>query len=131
VDGSAFKAASRRSSPYVAEKWFDHDLMTGFVVPPSFAIFCSGMLARALWRRHEYGPLIWSVDIFLGSLIGLAASLYPYPIPRSVTAMAAASGDMTLVFMILGIGMLIPVMIACNARQYLVFRRKVRGAHYS
>lgn len=116
--------------PYVAEKWFGHGLAIGFVVPPGFAIFCSGMLARALWRRYEHAPFVWSVGIFLGSLVGLAASLYPYLIPRSVTALAAASDDMTLLFMMLGIGMLIPVMIAYNAYQYVVFRGKVRGSHY-
>jgi cytochrome bd ubiquinol oxidase subunit II len=116
--------------PYVARKWFGHGLATGFVVPPAFALFCSAMLARALWKRYEHAPFIWTVGIFLGSLIGLTASLYPYLIPRSVTAVAAASDDMTLVFMMLGIGMLIPVMIAYNAYQYVVFRGKVTGSHY-
>lgn len=116
--------------PYVAEKWFGHGLKTGFVVPPAFAIFCAGMLARALWKRYEHAPFVWSVGIFLGSLSGLAASLYPYLVPRSVTAVAAAADDATLVFMLLGIGLLIPVMIAYNAYQYVVFRGKVRSSHY-
>jgi cytochrome bd ubiquinol oxidase subunit II len=116
--------------PYVAEKWFGHGLATGFVVPPAFAMFCSAMLARALRKRYEHAPFFWTVGIFLGSLIGLAASLYPYLIPRSVTAVAGASDDITLVFMMLGIGMLIPVMIAYNAYQYVVFRGKVRGSPY-
>jgi cytochrome bd ubiquinol oxidase subunit II len=47
-----------------------------------------------------------------------------------VAAVAAAADDMTLVFMMLGIGLLIPVMIAYNAYQYVVFRGKVRGPHY-
>ncbi len=81
----------------------------------------------ALWKRYEHAPFFWSVGIFLGSLGGLAASLYPYLIPRSVTAAAAASDDVTLVFMMLGIGTLIPVMIAYNAYQYVVFRGKVTG----
>ena len=116
--------------PYVAEKWFGHGVATGFAVPPAFAAFCSAMLARALWKRYEHAPFLWAVGIFLGSLSGLAASLYPYLIPRSVTAFAAASDDITLVFMMLGIGLLIPVMIAYNAYQYVVFRGKVKGPHY-
>jgi cytochrome bd ubiquinol oxidase subunit II len=116
---------------YVAEKWFGHGLVTGFILPPAFAILCSAMLARALWKRYELAPFVWSVGIFVGSLIGLTASLYPYLIPRRITAVAAASDDMTLVFMMVGIGMLIPVMIAYNVYQYLVFRGKVRSTHYS
>jgi cytochrome bd ubiquinol oxidase subunit II len=32
--------------------------------------------------------------------------------------------------MMLGIGLLIPVMITYNAHQYMVFRGKVTGPHY-
>ena len=88
------------------------------------------MLARALWKRHEHAPFSWSIGIFLASLIGLAASLYPYLIPRSVTAEAAAADSLTLVIMMLGIGLLIPVMIVYNAYQYAVLRGKVSSSHY-
>jgi cytochrome bd ubiquinol oxidase subunit II len=37
---------------------------------------------------------------------------------------------LTLVFVMVGIGMLIPVMIFYNGYQHLVFRRKVRDVHY-
>jgi cytochrome bd ubiquinol oxidase subunit II len=116
--------------PFVAEKWFGGGIVSAFVVPPLFALFCSAMLARALLKRHEHAPFVWSIGIFLASLIGLAASFYPYLVPRSVTAEAAASDSLTLVFMMLGIGLLIPVMITYNAYQYVVFRGKVTGAHY-
>jgi cytochrome bd ubiquinol oxidase subunit II len=116
--------------PFVADKWFGNGVISAFLIPPLFALFCAAMLARALWRRYEHAPFVWSIGIFLASLIGLAASLYPYLVPRSITAAAAASNDITLVFMMLGIGLLIPVMITYNAYQYVVFRGKVTGSHY-
>jgi cytochrome d ubiquinol oxidase subunit II len=117
--------------PFVAEKWFGGGIISGFIVPPLLAIICSAMLARALLKRHERAPLVWTIGIFLCSLIGLAASLYPYLIPGAVTAQQAAADALTLVFMMLGIGMLIPVMITYNAYQYVVFRGKVTApAHY-
>jgi cytochrome d ubiquinol oxidase subunit II len=116
---------------FVEQRWFGHGVLTGFVVPPLFAIFCAAMLARALIKRYEHAPFFWSIGIFLASLAGLGASLYPFLVPRSVSAFAAASDSMTLVFMMLGIGMLIPVMIAYNAYQYIVFRGKVTSSHYS
>ena len=64
----------------------------------------------------------------MASLIGLAASLYPYLVPQSVTAEDAAADSLTLVFMMIGIGMLIPVMIVYNAYQYLVFRERSQRA---
>lgn len=116
--------------PQVAETWFGQGVISPFIFPPIFALFCSAMLARALWRGQEHAPFVWSVGIFLASLGGLAASLYPYIVPRAMTASEAASDSLTLVFMMLGIGMLIPVMITYNIYQYFVFRGKVTGPHY-
>jgi len=116
--------------PVVAEKWFGNGVITAFVIAPIFALFCSAMLARALLRYQEHAPFVWSVGIFLASLIGLASSLYPDLVPRAVTASEAASDSFTLVFMMLGIGLLIPVMIAYNVYQYFVFRGKVTSSHY-
>jgi cytochrome bd ubiquinol oxidase subunit II len=101
--------------PFVADKWFGHGIISAFVIPPIFALFCAAMLARGLRKRQEYAPFVWSIGIFLASLIGLASSLYPYLVPRSVTAVEAAADSLTLVFMMLGIGLLIPVMITYNA----------------
>jgi cytochrome d ubiquinol oxidase subunit II len=116
--------------PFVAEKWFGNGIISAFVIPPLFAIFCSAMLARALWKRYEHAPFAWSIGIFLCSLGGLAASFYPYLVPRGVTAAAAGSDSLTLVIMMLGIGLLIPVMVVYNAYQYAVFRGKVSSSHY-
>lgn len=116
--------------PFVAEKWFGNGLHPGFVAPPAVALLCSAMLTRSLWQGRELAPFFWTVGIFLASLIGLAASLYPYLVPRSITAVEAGSDSLTLVFMMLGIGMLIPVMIAYNAYQYTVFRGKVTSSRY-
>lgn len=116
--------------PFVADKWFGHGLATGFLLPPLVALCCAAMLARALWKRQDHAPFLWSVGIFFCSLIGLALSLYPYLIPQGLTSDQAAADSPTLVFMMLGIGMLIPVMIAYNAYQYMVFRGKVTGGQY-
>jgi cytochrome d ubiquinol oxidase subunit II len=117
--------------PFVARKWFGQGLEGYFALPPAIAIFCSIMLARALIMRKEFAPIFWTSGIFLCSLIGLAASFYPYIVPGAVTAQAAAADSLTLVFMMVGIGMLIPVMIFYNGYQYLIFRGKVHDPHYA
>jgi cytochrome d ubiquinol oxidase subunit II len=116
--------------PFIARKWFSGGVAGAFLLPPAFAIICSIMLARDLLVRKEIAPFYWTVGIFLSSLIGLVASFYPYIIPGALTAQAAAADSLTLVFMMTGIGMLIPVMIFYNGYQYLVFRGKVREEHY-
>jgi hypothetical protein len=59
------------------------------------------------------------------SFVGLAASLYPYLVPAEMSLAVSASSSMTLVSMLTGIGMLIPVMLVYNGFQYLVFRGKI------
>ncbi len=83
------------------------------------------MLLRALRRGYEAAPFAWSVAIFVASFNGLAVTLWPYLVPPRVTIVDAAASAKTLVFMLTGIGMLIPVMMIYNAYQYLVFRGKI------
>jgi cytochrome bd ubiquinol oxidase subunit II len=116
--------------PFIADKWFGHGISAPFILPPAFAVLCAAMLARALFMRQEVAPFFWTVGIFLCSLIGLAASLYPYIVPGALTTQQAAADSLTLVFMMVGVGLLIPVMIFYNGYQYLVFRGKVRDFHY-
>lgn len=115
---------------YVRAKWFGPG-MYGLALLPLFAAFSFLMLLRSLRRRREVAPFTWSIFIFVTSLIGLAVSLYPYIVPTAVTVHSAASSSKTLVFMLTGIGMLVPVMLIYNAYQYLVFRGKVTQEGYS
>lgn len=115
---------------YIDQKWFGHGVASFFVLPPAFAIFCAAMLARALLLRHEVAPFFWTTGIYAGSLIGLAASFYPAIVPGGLTIQQAAADSLTLVFMMVGIGLLIPIMIFYNGYQYLVFRGKVRDPNY-
>ncbi len=116
--------------PFVAQEWFGGGLLHPLDIAPLAGGAAALMLARALWNRYEYAPFWWTVAIFIASVSGLAASLYPYIVPPSLSADAASADSVTLIFMLLGIGMLTPVMIAYNAYQYLVFRGKVRAAGY-
>ncbi len=116
--------------PQVATKWFS--LPGFFLILPlpaaGFAAFL--LLLRALARGHETAPFVWTVVIFLASFGGLAVSLHPYIVPPSLTLIQAAASPATLIFMLTGIGMLLPVMMIYNGYQYLVFRGKVTVPGY-
>ena len=114
----------------VARRWFTLPSFYYLAPLPTLALIAFVMLLRALHRGFETSPFLWSVAIFVTSFAGLAASLYPHIIPPGVTVLQAASSSKTLVFMLAGIGMLLPVMLIYNAYQYLVFRGKVAQAHY-
>lgn len=112
---------------YVAERWFSWPGLVLLAPLPLAAAFCFLMLLRGLRRGFETSPFFWSVGIFLTSFGGLAVSLYPYLVPPTVTLVDSASSSRTLVFMLAGIGILIPIMMVYNGYQYLVFRGKVRA----
>lgn len=110
---------------YVARRWFTVPDALVLGVLPGVALGAFIMLMRALDRRYEHAPFVWSLTIFTASFVGLAASLYPYLIPPTMALADAAASSTTLVFMLVGIGMLIPVMLIYNGYQYLVFRGKI------
>ena len=111
--------------PQVISKWFSFPTFYYIGLLPLGAALAFAMLLRSLNRHFERAPFFWSLAIFLFSFAGLAISLYPNLLPPSVTIASAAASAKTLVFMLSGIGMLIPIMIIYNGYQYLVFSGKI------
>ncbi len=115
--------------PQIYTRWFSVPNVYYFALLPLAAFSSFIMLLRALKKRYEVAPFVWTTLIFLFSFIGLAATWFPYLIPGYVTIDQAAAPNNTLVFMLVGIGMLIPVMMTYNIYQYVVFRGKVDPDH--
>jgi cytochrome d ubiquinol oxidase subunit II len=115
---------------HIAGKWADPANWPWLAPMPAFALIAFFMMLLALRRRREVAPFLWSIGIFLASFVGLASTLYPYILPPQLTLSDAAASSRTLVFMLTGIGMLLPVMFIYNAYQYMVFRGKVRSGSY-
>jgi len=112
---------------YVAQRWLDWPDMAWLAPLPIIAGACFFMLLRGLRCGFERSPFFWSVGIFVASLVGLGVSIHPYLVPPEVTVVDAASESKTLVFMLTGIGILIPIMMVYNGYQYLVFRGKAKA----
>lgn len=92
-------------------------VLLGIVAVSAFA-----WTLNALRRGSRIAPFRGAVVLFLASLGGLALSVYPNIVPGRLTLAQAAAGDTTLVFMLFGIGTLMPVMLGYNLYQYVVFR---------
>jgi cytochrome d ubiquinol oxidase subunit II len=85
------------------------------------------LLRSAVRRRRDREPLFWSIIIFLCALIGFLGGVYPYLIPPDITVVQAASPRVTLIFMLVGVGVLIPVILVYNLYMQGVFRGKIHG----
>ena len=83
----------------------------------------------SLRRRDDSKPFIWCLVSLVIAVIGLVASHYPFLIPGTMTLHTAASSTKTLEFMLIAIGVLLPLMLGYNAYQYYVFRGRTSSEH--
>jgi cytochrome d ubiquinol oxidase subunit II len=81
---------------------------------------------RGVQKRYEVQPFVLSIGLFLLSYLGLGISLYPNVVPPSITIWEAASHPSSLMFMLVGILILLPIILAYTGYTYWVFRGKVR-----
>ena len=111
------------------ERLFTQPLVYIFALIPLLATLLVFLLLRSLYLEQERRPFIWTILLFLLSFLGLGLIVFPYIIPTQITIYQAAASPSSLVFMIVFIGALIPIMLAYNIYQYVVFRGKVTGGH--
>ena len=83
-----------------------------------------------LRRRWEYWPFLLTLLLFALCLIGLGVSIFPEIVPGAVTIHEAASPRASLLFMLVGASILVPVIIAYTAYSYWVFRGKTGHEGY-
>lgn len=86
--------------------------------------------AYSLWiglkERRELQPFLSALALFILCFVGLGIGFYPYIVPHSITIWDAAGPDQSLMFLLYGATVLIPLILAYTAYSYWVFRGKVR-----
>jgi cytochrome d ubiquinol oxidase subunit II len=114
-------------SLHYAQRWFTWpNVILTAPVPIAVAIV-TAMLLRSLADKQDYRPFFLSLALFALSYAGLGISMYPYIVPQSITIWQAASPKTSQVFMLFGVAVLIPLILAYTAWAYWVFRGKVRA----
>ena len=108
---------------------FDEPLVYVFALIPLLGGLLIFLLLRSLYLRQERLPFIWTLLLFTLSFLGLGLVVFPYIIPSQITIYQAAASPSSLVFMIVFIGFLIPIMLAYNIYNYVVFRGKIVNVH--
>jgi cytochrome d ubiquinol oxidase subunit II len=115
---------------HARDRLFQQPLVYIFAAIPVLGVLFIVQLLRSLNRKEERAPFIWTILIFLLTFGGLAMIVFPFIIPTKITIYEAAANPSSLVFMVVFIGFLIPIMLAYNIYQYVVFRGKVTTGHY-
>ena len=123
-------------SPTVYAKWFDFPRTLVLMLLP-LATLAAGWLVWATTGRLRRGEREWdwmpfaaSVAIFALAFAGLAYSLFPYVVMDRMTLWEAASHPSALKFMLVGVVIVLPFLVAYTAFAYRVFRGKARAGLY-
>ena len=96
--------------------------------PVLAAVFGFIMIFWSLYKGLESAPLFWSAIAVSLGFTGLSVCLYPNMIPHvvsPVTVEQAAASRPTLIFMLVVMGVLLPVIFFYTSYTYRVFRGKV------
>jgi cytochrome d ubiquinol oxidase subunit II len=127
-------AAVSAATPFLkAEYWrrwlaFPNIMATAQV--PLLVAIAASALFFCLRRRNEVWPFPLALALFALGYAGLAVSLYPDIVPGRISLWEASAPASSLAFMLVGAGVLIPVILAYTGYAYWVFRGKTGSEGY-
>jgi cytochrome d ubiquinol oxidase subunit II len=91
-------------------------LITGCLI--LYFVYC-------LKRHYEYVIFWLTLGIFVCAYVGFGISTYPYIVPHVYTIWQMAAPPSSLLFMLFGALLLLPVLLAYTSYSYYVFRGKI------
>jgi cytochrome d ubiquinol oxidase subunit II len=125
-------AAVSAATPYLHydywRRWFSMPNVVFTAQVPLLVVITSVIFFWSLRRGAERLPFIMALALFLLNFVGLAISVYPYLVPRVITIWDAAAPAQSQAFLLIGVAVIMPVIVAYTSWAYWVFRGKV-GTH--
>ncbi|MGI9523743.1 MAG: cytochrome d ubiquinol oxidase subunit II [Hyphomicrobiaceae bacterium] len=112
--------------PVFIQRWFDFPAILYTMPVPVLVTVTATSLFVGLMRRRDFQPFLSTIALFVLCFVGLGISLYPHIVPPSITIWDAAAPDSSLLFLLVGALVLIPLILAYTSYSYWVFRGKVR-----
>jgi cytochrome d ubiquinol oxidase subunit II len=97
---------------------------------PLATVLVAFMLRRALARGRDVQPFFWALALFGLCFVGLGISIWPDVVPLRVTIWQAAAPLRSQAFMLVGAGIMVPIILAYTGWAYWVFRGKVDSEGY-
>ena len=106
-------------------RWFSWPSILYAAPVPILVAAITLALLRSLERRQDFRPFVLTLMLFALTYAGLGISMYPFIVPQSITIWQAAAPAKSQLFMLVGVVILIPMILAYTAFAYWVFRGKV------
>ena len=107
------------------ERWFAFPAAFFSAFVPLLLAACAFALWHGLHNDRHLQPFLAALGLFVLSFIGLGISFYPYIVPGALTIEEAAAPDSSLIFLLVGAAVLIPIILAYTGYAYWVFRGKI------
>ena len=112
------------------DRWFSMPSVLFAANVPLMTAIITFLLFRGLAKGWEAAPFWLSLALFLLGMAGLGVSMFPYIVPDEVTIWDAAAPERSQSFMLVGVAITMPLILAYTAWAYWVFRGKVGHEGY-
>ncbi len=114
--------------PIYLARWFEMPNVLFTMWVPALLLVAALFFVRGLREGRDAWPFLAVLSMFVLSFVGLVISFYPFMVPLSVTIWDAAAPDESLLFLLVGAVVLVPMIIGYTVYAYWVFRGKVDPA---
>jgi len=114
--------------PQYREHWLEMPNILFASQVPLLTLIIVGLFFYGLRKRWELAPFLLALALFLLGMAGLGVTIWPYVVPDALTIWDAAAPEKSQVFMLIGVAITLPLILAYTGWAYWVFRGKV-GEH--
>lgn len=104
--------------------WFSFPGILYLAPMPIIVILLFFFMRKDLTTEREYRPFLLTVALFLMGYIGVCFAIFPYIVPYQMTIYEAAAADTSLSFMLIGAGIMLPIILSYTAFAYYTFKGK-------
>jgi cytochrome d ubiquinol oxidase subunit II len=109
----------------VRSRWFEN--LSVIWILPFLTLLFAVKIFRSVRSRLEGMPFVATIGLFVTTYLGLIVSRWPYVVPPNYTLWDAASAYNSQMFLLIGLLVAVPFVLAYTAWTYWVFRGKVRA----
>ena len=112
-------------NPIYFARWFAFPTAIFSLVVPVLLLGTAYALWHGLTHDKHLQPFLAALGVFVLSFAGLGVSFYPYIVPGALTIEAAAAPRSSLLFLLAGALVLIPLILIYTGFAYWIFRGKI------
>ena len=117
-------------NPEYAAHWLSAPQIYWVAPVPIVTAAVSLSLLHGILNARNSKPFWLSIALFFLGMSGLGVTIWPYVVPPGLTIWDAAAPERSQIFMLVGVAITMPLIIAYTAWAYWVFRGKVADEGY-